>query len=344
MAEPRCGNASYFGILSVFLPPQLHIKMSSDTILVTGACGQIGSELVLALRKIYKNVIASDLKEPLGELRDTGEFIRLDVLYKNGLQDCVNRFGVTQIYHLAAILSATGEKNPEMAWRINMKGLRNILDVSTEGGVKKVFFPSTIAVFGPTTPRVNTPQYTVMEPNTIYGISKQAGERWCDWYFQKKGLDVRSLRYPGLISYKTKAGGGTTDYAVDIFFEAVEKHKYECFLKEDTILPMMYMPDAIRGTIMLMEEEARKISVRSGYNFSGLSFAPKDLAREIKKIIPEFEVGYKPDFRQSIADSWPQSIDDSVAHRDWGWEPEFNLAKMTQDMIVNIEAMHHEAV
>ncbi len=197
-----------------------------------------------------------------------------------------------------------------------MKGLRNILDVSTEAGIKKVFFPSTIAVFGPTTPKTNTPQYTVMEPNTIYGISKQAGERWCDWYFQKKGLDVRSLRYPGLISYKTKAGGGTTDYAVDIFFEAVEHKRYECFLKEDTVLPMMYMPDAIRGTIALME------------------------APEIKKIIPEFSISYKPDFRQSIADSWPQSIDDSYAQKDWGWKPEFDLTKMSRDMIENIAATH----
>lgn len=314
--------------------------MNSDTILVTGAGGQIGTELVLALRKIYSNVIASDLKEPSQELKETGEFVRLDVLYKNGLADTVKRFGVNQIYHLAAILSATGEKNPELAWRINMKGLRNILDVSVEAGIKKVFFPSTIAVFGPTTPRVNTPQYTVMEPNTIYGISKQAGERWCDWYFQKRGLDVRSIRYPGLISYKTKAGGGTTDYAVDIFFEAVENGSYKCFLKEDTTLPMMYMPDAIRGTIELMEAPAEKITVRSGYNFAGLSFNPKELAAEIKKHIPQFTISYEPDFRQPIADSWPQSIDDSVAAKDWGWKAEYDLAKMTSDMIANIQAMH----
>lgn len=311
----------------------------NDTILVTGAGGQIGTELVLALRKIYKNVIASDLKDGSAVLKEGGEFIRLDVLYKNGLADCVKRFNVTQIYHLAAILSATGEKNPEMAWRINMKGLRNILDVCVENNVKKLFFPSTIAVFGPTTPRVNTPQYTVMEPNTIYGISKQAGERWCDWYFQKRGLDVRSIRYPGLISYKTKAGGGTTDYAVDIFFEAVANKKYECFLREDTVLPMMYMPDAIRGTIDLMEAPAEKITVRSGYNFSGFSFSPANLAAEIKKTIPDFSITYKPDFRQPIADSWPQSIDDSVAQRDWGWKPEFDLAKMTSDMIANIAKM-----
>lgn len=308
----------------------------TDTILVTGACGQIGTELVLALRKIYKNVIASDLKEPTGELKETGEFIRLDVLYKNGLSDCVKRFGITQIYHLAAVLSATGEKNPEMAWRINMKGLRNILDVCVEHNVKKLFFPSTIAVFGPSTPKQNTPQFTCMEPNTIYGISKQAGERWCDWYFQKRGLDVRSIRYPGLISYKTKAGGGTTDYAVDIYFEAVEKKSYTCFLKENTTLPMMYMPDAIRGTIQLMEAEAAKINVRSGYNFSGFSIAPKDVAAEIKKHIPDFTIAYEPDFRQQIAESWPQSIDDAVAAREWGWQPQYDLASMTKDMLENI--------
>lgn len=313
--------------------------MKSDTILVTGACGQIGSELVLALRKQYKNVIASDLKEPEGELKESGEFIKLDVLYKNGLNDCINRFGVTQVYHLAAILSATGEKNPELAWRINMKGLRNVLNACTDFGVKKLFFPSTIAVFGPTTPKTNTPQYTVMEPNTIYGISKQAGERWCDWFFQKKGLDVRGIRYPGLISYKTKAGGGTTDYAVDIFFEAAEKKRYTCFLKEDTVLPMMYMPDAIRGTIELMEAPAEKITVRSAYNFSAFSFAPKDLAAEIQKHIPDFKIDYVPDFRQSIAESWPHSIDDSYARTDWNWKPAYNLASMTKDMLTNIEAM-----
>ncbi len=314
--------------------------MQNDTILVTGACGQIGSELVLALRKIYGHVIASDLKDALPELKENGEFIRLDVLSKNALADCVKKYNVTQVYHLAAILSATGEKNPELAWRINMKGLRNILDVCVEAGVQKLFFPSTIAVFGPSSPKANTPQYTVTEPNTIYGISKLAGERWCDWYFQKKGLDVRSLRYPGLISYKTKAGGGTTDYAVDIFFEAVEKKSYTCFLKEDTVLPMMYMPDAIRGTIELMEAPANKISVRSGYNFSGISFAPKDVVAEIKKTIPDFTIAYQPDFRQEIAEGWPQSVDDSIARKDWGWKPEFNLAATSKDMIEHIANTH----
>lgn len=317
--------------------------MDSDTILVTGACGQIGSELVLALRKIYKNVVASDLKEPTNELKDGGEFAKLDVLDKNSLADCVNKFNVTQIYHLAAVLSATGEKNPELAWRINMTGLINILDVCCEQGVKKLFFPSTIAVFGPSTPKVNTPQYTVMEPNTIYGISKQAGERWCDWYYQKKGLDVRSIRYPGLISYKTRAGGGTTDYAVDIFFEAVDKKSYNCFLQEDTELPMMYMPDAIRGTIQLMEAPAESITVRSGYNFAGFSFAPKDVVAEIQKVMPDFKAEYQPDFRQQIANSWPQSIDDTVAQKDWAWKPEYDLATTTRDMLKHIEQMRSQS-
>jgi nucleoside-diphosphate-sugar epimerase len=310
--------------------------MQHDAILVTGACGQIGSELVLALRKMYPTVIASDLKEPKGELLESGPFEHMDVLHKVGLTKVVKKYKVTQIYHLAAILSATGEQNPELAWRVNMKGLRHILDVSVEQGISKVFFPSTIAVFGPTTPRVATPQYTVMEPNTIYGISKLAGERWADYYWQKKQLDVRSVRYPGLISYKTKAGGGTTDYAVDIYFEAKANQKYTCFLSADTILPMMYMPDAIRGTIALMEAPAANISIRSSYNLSGMSFAPDDVAKEIKKHIPGFEMSYQPDFRQQIADSWPQSIDDSYAQLDWGWRPEFDLAGMTADMLQHV--------
>jgi nucleoside-diphosphate-sugar epimerase len=310
--------------------------MQSDTILVTGACGQIGSELTLALRKIYPNVIATDLKDATGELKDTGPFERLDALHRPGIEAVVKKHNVTQIYHLAAILSATGEKNPEFAWRVNMKSLRNVLDVSVDCGISKVFFPSTIAVFGPTSPRVNTPQHTVMEPNTIYGISKQAGERWADYYYQKKGLDIRSIRYPGLVSYKTKAGGGTTDYAVDIYFEAKEKKAFRCFLREDTILPMMYMPDAIRGTILLMEAPAEQITIRSSYNFAGMSFAPKDVALEIERQIPDFKITYEPDFRQSIADSWPESIDDSYAQRDWGWRPEYDLARMTADMLAHV--------
>jgi len=318
--------------------------MDSDTILVTGACGQIGSELVMALRARGNNVIATDLKVPSRELLESGEFQRLDVLNKSSLATIVSKFKVNQIYHLAALLSATGEQNPELAWRVNMKGLRNILDCSVELGVKRLFFPSTIAVFGPTSPKQNTPQHCVMEPNTIYGISKQAGERWCDYYYQKKGLDVRSLRYPGLISYKTKAGGGTTDYAVEIFFEAVKHKQYNCFLSENTILPMMYMPDAIRGTIELMNAPASSLSIRSAYNFSAFSFSPQDLAKCITVEVPDFSIQYAPDFRQAIADSWPASIDDSFARNDWGWKPEFTLEKMTKDMLSNIMRMDEIAI
>ena len=311
---------------------------TADTILVIGACGQIGSELTMALRKIYSNVIAADLKEPGNEVRDSGLFIRLDVLNKPSLYETVKKYNITQIYHLAAILSATGEKNPELAWRVNMKGLRQVLDACIELGVKKLFWPSTIAVFGPTTPRQNTPQWTVMEPNTIYGISKQAGERWCDYYFQKRNLDVRSVRYPGLISYKTPGGGGTTDYAIDIYFEAKKNNHYTCFLAEKTRLPMMYMPDAIRGTIELMEAPAEKVKVRSSYNISAISFTPEEQAASIKKVLTDFSINYAPDFRQKIAESWPESIDDSVARADWGWKPEYDLDGMTKDMLENVTA------
>lgn len=308
----------------------------NETILVIGACGQIGSELTMSLRKIYKNVIAADLKEPGQEVKESGLFLRLDVLNKPSLYDTIKKHQVSQIYHLAAILSATGEKNPELAWRVNMKGLRQVLDASIELGVKKLFWPSTIAVFGPTTPRQNTPQWTVMEPNTIYGISKQAGERWCDYYFQKKNLDVRSVRYPGLISYKTPGGGGTTDYAIDIYFEARKNNHFTCFLDEATRLPMMYMPDAIRGTIELMEAPAEKVKVRSSYNISAMSFTPKEQAASIQKLLPGFKIDYAPDFRQKIAASWPESIDDSVARADWNWKPEYDLDGMTHDMLDHI--------
>lgn len=310
--------------------------METETILISGACGQIGSELTLFLRDRGYNVIATDLKEPTEELRNSGHFERLDILSKATVVEVIQKYKVTQIYHLAALLSATGEQTPELAWRVNMKSLRNVLDLAVEHNLKKVFFPSSIAVFGPTTPRENTPQHTVMEPNTIYGISKQAGERWCDYYYQKKGLDVRSLRYPGLISYKTKAGGGTTDYAVDIFFEAAEKRSYTCFLKEDTVLPMMYMPDAIRATISLMEAPKEKIRIRSSYNIAAMSFSPKELAAAIQKEIPDFKISYEPDYRQAIADSWTQSIDDTFAQEDWGWKPEFDLTAMVRDMFAHI--------
>ena len=312
--------------------------MIREKILVIGASGQIGVELTLALRKIYgnSNVIASDLREQNPLLEGTGPYVSLDVMNKEMLHVQVIRQNITQIYLLAAILSATGEKNPHLAWHLNMQGLLNVLDIAREEKLHKVYWPSSIAVFGPTSPKKNCPQQTVIEPITVYGISKYAGEFWCNYFHQRFGLDVRSLRYPGLISYKSEPGGGTTDYAVEIFHEALEEKKYESFLKEDTYLPMMYMPDAIRATIELMEAPAEKISIRTSYNLSGMSFSPKEIAAEIKKHIPNFSISYKPDYRQDIANSWPQSIDDSVARKDWGWKEEFDLGGMTEDMLENL--------
>ena len=317
--------------------------MIREKILVIGASGQIGVELTLALRKIYgnSNVIASDLREQNPLLEGTGPYVSLDVMNKEMLHVQVIRQNITQIYLLAAILSATGEKNPHLAWHLNMQGLLNVLDIAREEKLHKVYWPSSIAVFGPTSPKKECPQQTVIEPITVYGISKYAGEFWCNYFYQRFGLDVRSLRYPGLISYKSEPGGGTTDYAVEIFHEALEEKKYESFLKEDTYLPMMYMPDAIRATIELMEAPAEKISIRTSYNLSGMSFSPKEIAAEIKKHIPEFSISYKPDYRQDIANSWPQSIDDSVARKDWGWKEEFNLSAMTKDMLENLSANSH---
>jgi nucleoside-diphosphate-sugar epimerase len=313
--------------------------MIKEKILVIGASGQIGVELTLALRGIYgnANVIASDLREQSALLQGTGPYVSLDVMNKEMLHVQVIRQNITQIYLLAAILSATGEKNPGLAWNLNMQGLLNVLDIAREEKLHKVYWPSSIAVFGPTSPKQNCPQQTIIEPTTVYGISKYAGEFWCHYFNQRFGVDVRSLRYPGLISYKSAPGGGTTDYAVEIFHEALEEGKYECFLKEDTYLPMMYMPDAIRSTIELMEAPASKISVRTSYNIAGMSFSPKEISAEIKKHMPSFTMSYKPDFRQAIADSWPQSIDDSVARNDWGWKHEYDLPKMTADMLKNLE-------
>ncbi len=313
--------------------------MIKDKILVIGASGQIGVELTLALRKIYgnANVIASDLREQNALLEGTGPYVSLDVMNKEMLHVQVIRQGITQIYLLAAILSATGEKNPGLAWNLNMTGLLNVLEIAREEQVQKVYWPSSIAVFGPTSPKQNCPQQTIIEPITVYGISKYAGEFWCNYYFHRYGVDVRSTRYPGLISYKSAPGGGTTDYAIEIFQEAVEEKKYECFLKEDTYLPMMYMPDAIKATIELMEAPVDKISVRTSYNVAAISFSPKEIAGEIKKHIPGFTIEYKPDYRQKIADSWPQSIDDSVARQDWGWKEEYDLAAMTKDMLKNLQ-------
>ena len=310
-----------------------------ERILVIGCSGQIGSELVLALRKIYgnENVYATDIKEPNDEVANSGPFEKLDVLDFNNLLHYVVRYKITQVYNLAAVLSGNAEKIPLQAWDINMKALMNTLEVARQTDAKKLFWPSSIAIFGPTTPMKNTPQLTVMEPNTVYGISKLAGERWGEYYFNRYGIDFRSVRYPGLISYKTEPGGGTTDYAVEIFYEAVKNKKYECFLNEDTALPMMFMDDAIENTIKLMRADADKLSLRSGYNMAGISFDPKGLAEEIKKLMPEFEIYYKPDFRQAIADSWPASIDDSIARNDWGLDEKYDLQKMTATMFEKIK-------
>jgi nucleoside-diphosphate-sugar epimerase len=296
-------------------------------------------ELTLALRKIYgnANVVASDLREENDLLKGTGPYVAMDVMNKEMLHVQVIRQNITQIYLLAAILSATGEKNPHLAWNLNMQGLLNVLDIAREEKLEKVYWPSSIAVFGPTSPKKDCPQQTIIEPTTVYGISKYAGEFWCNYYHHRFGVDVRSLRYPGLISYKSAPGGGTTDYAVEIFYEALENKKYTCFLKDDTYLPMMYMPDAIRATIELMEAPKENITVRTSYNLSGMSFSPNEIGAEIKKHIPDFKLDCKPDYRQAIADSWPQSIDDSVARRDWGWKNEFDLARMTEDMLKNLK-------
>lgn len=314
-------------------------NMAKEKILVIGASGQIGVELTLALRKIYGDtqVVASDLREENNLLKGTGPYVSLDVMNKEMLHVQVIRQNITQIYLLAAILSATGEKNPGLAWHLNTQSLLNVLDIAREENLHKVYWPSSIAVFGPTSPRQLCPQQTIIEPTTVYGISKYAGEFWCKYYHQRFGVDVRSIRYPGLISYKSSPGGGTTDYAVEIFHEALEDKKYTSFLDENTYLPMMYMPDAIRGTIELMESDADKISIRTSYNLSGMSFSPKEIAAEIKKHIPDFVIDYKPDYRQQIADSWPQSIDDSVARKDWGWKQEYDLGRMTTDMLNNLQ-------
>jgi nucleoside-diphosphate-sugar epimerase len=313
--------------------------MKQEKILVIGASGQIGVELTLALRSIYgaNNVIASDLREENPLLHGTGPYVSMDVMNKEMLHVQVIRQNITQIYLLAAILSATGEKNPGLAWHLNMQGLLNILDIAREEKLTKIYWPSSIAVFGPTSPKQNCPQQTIIEPTTVYGISKYAGEFWCNYYHMKYGVDVRSLRYPGLISYKSAPGGGTTDYAVEIFYEALESQSYTSFLEKDTYLPMMYMPDAIRATIELMEAPVEKIKTRTSYNLSSMSFSPEEIGAAIKKHIPSFTLDYAPDYRQQIANSWPQSIDDSEARSDWGWKYEYDLERMTADMLDNLK-------
>lgn len=307
-------------------------------ILVTGATGQIGSELVVELRSKYgsDNVLAVGHSKPAeGELLK-GPFESADATDKQALTILLDKYKPDTIFHLVGILSANGEKNPELAWSVNMGSLKNVLDLSREYKIEKVFWPSSIAAFGPTTPRDNTPQHTVLEPTTIYGVTKVAGELLCQYYFKKYGLDVRSLRYPGLISYKTPPGGGTSDYAVAIYFEAKKNKKYTSFVREDTKIPMMYMPDGIKATIALMEAPKEKISIRTSYNLGSMSFSAGEQATSIKNIIPEFVCEYIPDFRQNIADSWPNSVDDSKAREDWGWVPDYDLEKMTSDMLKNV--------
>jgi nucleoside-diphosphate-sugar epimerase len=310
-----------------------------ERILIIGSSGQIGTELVMELRRMYgkENVIASDIRDSSEQVMNSGPFETLDIMDESLLREIVKKYKVTQVYLLAALLSATAEQNIELGWRLNMRSHSHVLDLAKDGLIKKIFWPSSIAVFGPTTPMENTPQYTIMEPNTVYGITKQAGERWNEYYFNKFGVDVRSVRYPGLIGWKAAPGGGTTDYAVDIFHKAITDGKYKSFLSENTGLPMMYMPDAIRATIELMEAPAEQVKIRSSYNLAGISFTPKEIAAEVSKHIPNFEMSYNSDFRQEIADSWPSSINDEHAQNDWGWKLEYNLEKMTSDMMKNLK-------
>ena len=310
------------------------------TTLILGACGQIGTELTLTLREKYGNdaVVATDIKEPaLAELKN-GPFEILDASDAAGLRTVCEKYNVGTVYHLVAMLSATGEKFPMKAWDLNMQSLLHTLELAKEKVIDKIFWPSSIAVFGPTTPKSNTPQQTIMEPSTVYGISKLAGERWCEYYFNKYGVDVRSIRYPGLISWKSQPGGGTTDYAVEIYYKALEEGKYTSFLSERRALPMMYMEDAIRATIELTEAPADKVKIRSSYNLAGISFDPATIGASIQKVMPEFELDFAPDFREEIAASWPESIDDTAAQADWNWTPKYDLDSMTEAMLSNLKA------
>ena len=308
-------------------------------ILVIGSNGQIGTELVLSLRERYGNeaVFAADLSESCPAIIINGPYVQLDVLQKEAIREYIITNEIKEVYLLAALLSATAEKNPDFAWKLNMEGLFTILDLAKEKHIDKIFWPSSIAVFGPTTPADKTPQYTIMEPSTVYGISKLAGERWCEYYHNKHQVDVRSLRYPGLISYKSPPGGGTTDYAIDIFHKATAGVDYDCFLNETSALPMLFMDDAIRATIELMEAPSEQIKIRSSYNLAGVSFTPKELSEAIKKQLPDFNITYNPDFRQAIADSWPNSIDDAITEQHWGWKARFDLPKIVDEMIKNIK-------
>lgn len=311
----------------------------STKILIIGACGQIGTELTQQLRAIYgvENVIASDIRKLNIDVVNSGPFEVVNALDFNQIQHLVEIHKIDEVYLMAALLSATAEKNPSFAWDLNMNSLFHVLNLAKAGKIKKVFWPSSIAVFGPTTPKENTPQYTIMEPSTVYGISKQSGERWCEYYHNIFGVDVRSIRYPGLISWSSPPGGGTTDYAVDIFYKALSEKKYDCFLSSETKMPMMYMDDAIAATIQIMQAPAEQVKIRSSYNLAAMSFTPTELAAEIKKHIPEFSISYSPDFRQKIADSWPASIDDNLARKDWNWNHKYDIESMTKDMIAHLK-------
>lgn len=310
-------------------------------ILILGACGQIGTELTMALREKNgaENVIASDIREGNEKMMSSGPFEILDATNYQAIEDVVMYYEIDEVYLMAAMLSATAEKFPMRAWNLNMNSLFNVLNLAKERKIDKIFWPSSIAVFGPNTPKEDTPQHTLMEPSTVYGISKQAGERWCEYYFKKFNVDVRSVRYPGLISWKTQPGGGTTDYAVEIYHKALANKNYTSFLSEETLLPMMFMDDAIRATISLMETDSKNISIRSSYNLSAMSFSPKEIAASIAEQIPDFSINYEPDFRQAIADSWPSSIDDSKAREDWKWKHEFDLNRTTLTMLENLRSL-----
>ena len=312
--------------------------MADTNVLILGGCGQVGTELATGLKEIYgtSNVVVSDIKSEQ-EANIDGPYEKIDVMDKDAIFSVIKKNKIGQVYHLAALLSATAEKNPMYGWQLNMESLLHVLNIAKENHISKVYWPSSIAVFGPGTPKRDTPQDTIMDPSTVYGISKLAGERWCDYYFQKYNVDVRSIRYPGLISYKAEPGGGTTDYAIHIFYDALKKNSYECFLSEDTMLPMLYMHDAVKATIGLMEAPAEKVKIRSSYNLAGFSFTPAGLAKEIEKQLPGFTISYKPDFRQAIAESWPGSIDDSRARKDWQWSPDYSLEQMVKDMLLNIK-------
>jgi nucleoside-diphosphate-sugar epimerase len=311
----------------------------NSKILIIGACGQIGSELTMSLRKAHggNNVVAADIREGSEELMTSGPFEIVNAMDYDVVKNCVEKHKIKEVYLLAAMLSATGEKYPMKAWDLNMNSLFHVLNLAKEGLINKIFWPSSIAVFGPTTPSENTPQHTIMEPTTVYGITKQTGERWCEYYNTKYGVDVRSIRYPGLISWKTLPGGGTTDYAVDIFHKAIKENKYECFLSENTALPMMYMDDAVKATISIMDAPSESIKIRSSYNLAGISFTPQMISEEIQNHLPNFKISYSPDFRQAIADSWPSSINDNSAQIDWNWNHEYDLKNMTNTMLKNLK-------